>query len=486
MLSTEDPKSIETVEIPPNKKIKLSSSSSNIQIPSEIWLKIMNYLPTEDIFLTFALLNKRLNGLTKDSKAIKYLSLNSQIRPKQAMKILKRSTGLVGLSMKQTSYYGNSDWVGITRQALKANIKSLKTLHISIKDGHCDCNFSTCEVVHGTNFDPELVELVQALKVSKIILHTLKLKGFMMNPKVLIEISKLKSLKTLSIMDTKQTVVTLEVIESFIKNSNQLEAIEIIDKDKDKYNFEDTDDFGEDEESANDEMKAALNELFGKKNSMLKSIKLLNLGVDRYFSRAGSNHQCVPLDQLSLCQNLEEFCGNLHSCDIKTLSTLPNLKKLKFNGIGCIQIQDLEYVLSNMDLSKLKYLSLYDKQYIREPLHEKLASHSFSALERLCIKSMSKKSLKQLIKSCPKLKSIQFPSGNFYHEIPNKVLYNAFKDKRIFIIFDKAIKGNDKKNREQKSFEDYLEAHDLKEFKRYRRVKNDFSKWCETNFGYGY
>ena len=132
------------------------------------------------------------------------------------------------------------------------------------------------------------------------------------------------------------------------------------------------------------------------------------------------------------------------------------------------------------------FLSLYDKQYIREPLHEKLSSHSFSALERLCIKSMSKESLKQLIKSCPKLKSIQFPSGNDYHEIPNKVLYNAFKDKDIFIIFDEAIPENDQNNCTQKSFEDYLVAHDLKEFKRYRRVKKDFSKWCETNFGYGY
>ena len=29
-----------------------------------------------------------------------------------------------------------------------------------------------------------------------------------------------------------------------------------------------------------------------------------------YSGKAASNHQCVPLDQLSLCQNLEEFCGN--------------------------------------------------------------------------------------------------------------------------------------------------------------------------------
>ena len=112
MLSTKDPKSVETMEIPPNKTIKINSSSSNMEIPNEIWLKIMNYLPTEDIFLNFACLNKRLNGLTKDSKALKYLSL--QFKSKEAMKILKRSTGLVGLRIKQISSY--SDWVEITKQ----------------------------------------------------------------------------------------------------------------------------------------------------------------------------------------------------------------------------------------------------------------------------------------------------------------------------------------------------------------------------------
>ena len=110
----------------------------------------------------------------------------------------------------------------------------------------------------------------------------------MMEPQVLIEISKLKSLKTLSITDTKQTVVTLEVIESFTKNDNQLEAIEIIDKKKTKHNFEDTDDFGDDDGSANGKMKAALNELFDRKNSMLKSIKLLNLGKGHYGKATGS------------------------------------------------------------------------------------------------------------------------------------------------------------------------------------------------------
>ena len=44
-------------------------------LPEEIWLKIMNYLKTKDLFLNFGLVNKFFNGLTLDSRAVKYLKL---------------------------------------------------------------------------------------------------------------------------------------------------------------------------------------------------------------------------------------------------------------------------------------------------------------------------------------------------------------------------------------------------------------------------
>ena len=117
-----------TLEVRPvAKKIKLSSPRE-VQVPNEIWLKIMNYLPTKDIFRTFALLNKNLNGLTLDSKALKYLSFDRNLQyPRrnldQALAVLKRSTGLVGLTINQIE---SDHWTNIVLRVVDSDIKSLK------------------------------------------------------------------------------------------------------------------------------------------------------------------------------------------------------------------------------------------------------------------------------------------------------------------------------------------------------------------------
>ena len=482
MLARKEPKSVETMEVSPSKRIRVNPTR-HIEIPNEIWLKIMNYLPTKDILGTFAILNKRSSEMTKDSRALKYLSIDNQLihRFGKCMEVLKHSTGLVGLSIKDCD-----KWKEIVKKVLDSDMASLKSLEVSINSGYfCDSNY--CDDYHGTQFP---IEFIQSLNVSKIKLHTLKIKGFIIDSKVMIEISKMESLKNLSILDTKENVLYSKVIKAFACNDNQLETIEIVDRKKNKYHNDDDDDFDDvhgffTSENEDKKYRTALNKLFEKKKSVLKSIKMLNLGDP---TCKLPKKPCVSLTNLRSCQNLEEFCGNLHSHDLKTLTDLPNLTKLKFNKLE--SIKDFEYVLKNMNLSKLKYLSLflvvYDKHFNEESLCDKLASQSFLALERLCIESMSKESLKQLIKNCPKLKSIQIPSGNYRFKIPNKVLCQIFKDESILIIFGKAIQKNNQQNTEQKSFEGYLVKHDLEEFKRYRRMREDFAKWCEANPGYGY
>ena len=486
MLTRKDSASIETLEVPQSKKIKLNPIR-NIEIPNEIWLKIMNYLPTRDIFGTFALLNKRLNGMTTDSKSLKYLSLNHQLDKwyfnnhcDQAMQVLDRSTGLVGISIQ-----AGDNWNKIINTILDSNIASLRSLEVSIPtdDGYF-CDSYHCDYYHGTRFP---IELIQALNVSKIKLNTLKLKGFIIEPEVMIEISKMESLKTLSILDTKQKVLSHEVILALAMNANQLESIEIVDKEKTKYDTVDDGDEHFDDvssgfslEQCENEYKIALNTLFERKQSSLKCIKIFNLGD----SGCRIYEPCLPLTNLGLCQNLEEFCGNLHDHDLKILSTLPNLIKLKFNNI--VSIEDFQYFLSNVNLSKLKYLSLYASGL--KSVCEELKSYNFTALERLCISavSISKESVQQLMKNCPNLKSIQFPGGYYCYELPKEFSYNLFKDQDIFIIFDKVRQKDDQINTDQKSFEEYIIEQDLQEFKRYKRMKEDFSRWCENNPRYGY
>ena len=67
------------------RTFKKSSTSDNqesglsvkrsIHLPNEIWLKIINYLKTKDIFRRFALVNKLFNQLTLDTGSIKSKTL---------------------------------------------------------------------------------------------------------------------------------------------------------------------------------------------------------------------------------------------------------------------------------------------------------------------------------------------------------------------------------------------------------------------------
>ena len=84
------------------------------------------------------------------------------------------------------------------------------------------------------------------------------------------------------------------------------------------------------------------------------------------------------------------------------------------------------------------------------------------------------------------MKSIQFPSGNYHYKIPDAVFYKIFKHKNILFIFTKVNGKNDEERFRQKLFEDYVIEQDLQEFRRYKRMKEDFKEWCENNPGYGY
>ena len=80
-----------------NKKVKFDSEI--VEMPNEIWTKIMNYLPTKDIYKSFGLVSKRFHSLIG---GIRYLqvSINSaKCNTKVIEEILKNSKSLIGLEM---------------------------------------------------------------------------------------------------------------------------------------------------------------------------------------------------------------------------------------------------------------------------------------------------------------------------------------------------------------------------------------------------
>ena len=46
------------------------------KLPNELWMKILTYLPTHDIFANFSLVNKHFHGLTLNPSSIKYIQMN--------------------------------------------------------------------------------------------------------------------------------------------------------------------------------------------------------------------------------------------------------------------------------------------------------------------------------------------------------------------------------------------------------------------------
>ena len=87
----------ETVKIIPIKKSKLALPQ-NPQFPDEIWLKIIGYMKTSDVFGSFALSCKHFNNLTRDSRAIKFLHVK-EIQSKEdlgkMLEVAKNSKNLI-------------------------------------------------------------------------------------------------------------------------------------------------------------------------------------------------------------------------------------------------------------------------------------------------------------------------------------------------------------------------------------------------------
>ena len=90
------------------KKAKLDLVGGNTVLPYEVWLKVMNYLPTKDLFGNFALVNKSFYTLSLDPKAVKYLQLNSIMGPDEfepVQAISCRLKHIVELSIDATYGY---------------------------------------------------------------------------------------------------------------------------------------------------------------------------------------------------------------------------------------------------------------------------------------------------------------------------------------------------------------------------------------------
>ena len=69
-----------------------------VTLPNELWMKILNYMKTKDVFSNLTLVNKHFNHIVRDPSTLKYLHLkdiNDVDSFKSISKVIKRSKNLL-------------------------------------------------------------------------------------------------------------------------------------------------------------------------------------------------------------------------------------------------------------------------------------------------------------------------------------------------------------------------------------------------------
>ena len=424
------------------KKIKLSKYRT-MDLPNEIWTKIIKFLPSKDVYGSLTLVSKRFQSLAIASGVLRIIDV-SRLKRNKKVKILKHFTTPMKLILNGSISQNDLNVISMTK-----NLKSL-----SIRNSH----FETFDM-YGYDYDSSKeLEMTgfEAFKHSN--LEHLELQGYVVDPDVMIEITKIKTLKTFKISNAKNYVIDPKVVNAFAQNENQLENVEFDDvKNGDPaLDYEVTL-----HEQQSNELNKALNNLLEKKSLTLKSLKRITWD--------GICDSEIPLTNLKLCQNLQEFCGILQPHDIEILAELPRLQKLKLQNL-----RNPKYLLDHLDLGSLKYLALSGPITDGTILLREIPKHNFPVLQRLNLKDItyklsliSEKFLSNLISNAPNLKSISF--GNSKLPLSHQFMYNFLKNSNIFVSF------------QSKSFEDFLIKTDLIEFRKYYQMKQSFKDWSLNN-----
>ena len=405
----------------PNKDFNSSqdlelNSSRKVNLPDEIWLKIIQYLPTKDAFGSFALSCKRFNCLTEDPKAVKYLKMSkidNDFKFENVMKVVERLNGIVELKINKALGHFVDE---VIIQVLKSSpqLKSLKT--------------DTKELS---------LKAINLLANSKI--EVLELEEIELGSQGISTICNIKTLKSLKMLSYDRIIISLS------NNSVPIEDIQFF--------------LG----PICNGIPDVLNDFFKKKKDSLKSFAL---ELDEYDEE-------YPLNNLNLCQNLEDIVMfSWHTKNLKFLYGLPNLKKLVLYKFET-KSEDLASFFSSLSLKKLEEISFQFCPNVKEEFFKELSKIDFPALKFLSIHPtlddrrenniLCDETLKRLVLKCPNLKMIQFGSHFFMCNLNFKTLFEMFDKANIFILFGEI--------HSQISFEDWLFNNDKNVYENYQEQK---------------
>ena len=420
-----------------SKKLKLESVLT--RFPNEMWIKILTYLPTKNIFGGFAQVSKRFNYLTT---SIKCLHWNFEIYLEKVKITLERSIYLTALIIENSMHHGTQTY------SINESIKyallvcpRLKFIRVSRSKDDNACSFST-----------EVKKYAKALE-------KIEFKNFQVDGKTLIEISKLETLKSVAISTKWAITFKPKFIKALAESKNQLEAIDFQLTTK--------------EPSNKNELRSNLNDLL-----KMKSQTITYLGLE--IREKSCKNGCVPLKNLSLCKNLETYNGYLHSHDFVYISEVPRLKTLNFDCQYHNWYGEVVSLLNQLDLSALKHLSIhYNAIFQDKKLFKTIANICFPSLERFYIhpndtsdyhRAVKEENFKDLVKNAPNLRIVEIGENLNSWYITNEYVLQILEDRNIFVQFEDSTR--------QSQLENFLQQKQA--YQMYKVMKKKSLRWRET------
>ena len=295
----------ETVIVgPPDaKKRKIET----FELPNEIWLKILKYLDTKDVFQSFALVCKNFNQLTKTPTALNYLQIEKNIYESkhyhQLIKVVKRSKNLTCIKIE-------GDYSNYIKHIVNNGFKfcpRLKSLLIHTSKPH----------YNSLSLTPKCVEILveNSHKLENLELKRVEFK----TNEDFAKLSELTNLKSLLVSKAFHNWNKRKV-EPIAKNCSKLEKV--------RFDYVD---------ARND--KSDLHGFFSNIKNSLKS-----LTIDKV-AGYGISKKDTFLKNVALCKKLEEIkfpdARFLTDFGLDVISQLPKLKNLELNNLGEIHYCDL-------------------------------------------------------------------------------------------------------------------------------------------------
>ena len=380
-----------------NKKAK--KQKVKIDLPDELWIKILGYMKNHDVFQNFALTCKHFNNLSLDPSIIKSLHLSNvdEIDQEYVIKVLQRSKFMTKIEIVECNIFADILYTSLQLcpKLKSVTIRNFKKIKNQIR------LVNTILQNYGKNL--ELLSLV--------------IDGYSNISEA--TITKLTNLKVL-VLRNYEIKLTSRHLLALANNPTKMEKLHVTvlwDKDLD----------------------LAFKTFLKASGKTLKNLKIVNEIYDdhmRLVRNAGTWTKYLTMSQ-SL-EKLEIESGS--RVILKNISVLPKLKFLKLAEIGndessSLVSENIDNLFERLDLEAMEDLAMIQMKISLDNFLL-LANRNFPKLKHICFDGctglkLNENAFKRMISNSPQLKTIHV--GDSEINLTNEQFYQLKEQNRVVI-----------------------------------------------------